>query len=327
MAQVNNLKTNNRATACISPINESFSGQSSTYGVPYSRSSSSYGTSVGSHRRTVSAFSSLADLKAQQRELSQARSMNVRIKVKNDAGSECIMTAIPESHKKQPSSSTIPMPTSADMKLLGLSQPHTTHSSSTHHANRRIARPTPSSLNRTVTYPYPYDKRDEDSRLTSDGPESRIFRKTGGLINTTGAEKRTQVSPESNNETQDEHNVNFIREMNTMSSELQPPEIVLSPSSNKVVHDDVSELMHNSESDLSIDAARLKQKDESETTRPRITKMRQSFKKQAKRPLKFAKKMLFRVGKRVKNALCKSKDKFLNKKKDVELERSMGYLL
>ncbi len=319
MAQVNGFKMKNRTTSCVSPIQESLSGQSSTYGVVQSRSSSSYGTSSSTHthRRTVSAFSSLADLKAQQRELSQARAKNIRIKVKNDVGSECVMTAIPESHKKQPSSSTVPLPTDADMKLLGLS------------AKNSILRPTSLSLTRNVTYPYPIERRDEESKQSSDGAEDRIFRKTGGLINTTGTEKRTQVSPEGNDEAHQEHTINFIEEMNSMTSELQPPGIVLSPSSNVVVHDNVSELMYNSESDLSYDATRSKKEDESESTkkRPTITKMKQSFKKQAKKPLHFAKKVIFRVGKRVKNALVKQKDKFMNKKTDVELERSKGYLL
>ncbi len=72
------------------------------------------------HRRrsSLSAFSSLADLKARQQELSSTsmgvKRRNVRI-VNNDAGTECVMTAMPPVRE-------ITIPTIADLRILGLCQ-------------------------------------------------------------------------------------------------------------------------------------------------------------------------------------------------------------
>ena len=66
----------------------------------------------------VSAFSSLNDLKAKQKQL-RHKNKKVRLKMGGSIPSECIMTAIPESHFATANRSS--GPTEADLKLLGLS--------------------------------------------------------------------------------------------------------------------------------------------------------------------------------------------------------------
>jgi len=104
--------------SCLSPIPESLG--------EYSQSSASASASAGhrstskptAHRRNVSAFSSLNDLKSQMRQMSH-QNQNFRLRVGGDVGSDCVMTAIPESHFMQKMGG----PNEADMKLLGFSLP------------------------------------------------------------------------------------------------------------------------------------------------------------------------------------------------------------
>jgi hypothetical protein len=99
--------------SCLSPIQESLSGENS-YGTAMSPHSSYMGHSP---MRNVSAFSSWNDLKAQQRQL-QSTNKNVRLKMGGVIPRDFVMRAIPESHfgKVKRMSS----PTEADFKVLGL---------------------------------------------------------------------------------------------------------------------------------------------------------------------------------------------------------------
>lgn len=71
-----------------------------------------------SHRRGVSAFSSLAELKVQQKILQQNKP--IHFTVGGNIRSECVMNAIPESHFVQKNKG----PNEKDLELLGFTLPH-----------------------------------------------------------------------------------------------------------------------------------------------------------------------------------------------------------
>jgi len=102
--------------SCLSPIQEYNEYLASSQGS--SQGSSYKSRSQSAHRRNVSAFSTVAELRAEQKYL-QSKNKNIRFKVGGDVRSECVMTAIPESHNMQRTNE----PTDADMKLLGLTLP------------------------------------------------------------------------------------------------------------------------------------------------------------------------------------------------------------
>jgi hypothetical protein len=96
---------------CLSPIQECNEKMAFSQGSHTSRPQSA-------HRRNVSAFSTVAELRAEQKFL-LSKNKNIRFRVGGNVRSECIMTAITESHNMQRTN----VPTEADMKLLGLTLP------------------------------------------------------------------------------------------------------------------------------------------------------------------------------------------------------------
>lgn len=111
----------------LSPIQESLSDQTGN------RSQSPYSSVMArSHLRKISDFSSLNDLWARQRQLNQNKNANARIKIGGNVSSDCVMTAIPESHFVKRNTG----PTDADMKLLGLRLPNINDNNLTDQTNQ-----------------------------------------------------------------------------------------------------------------------------------------------------------------------------------------------
>ena len=111
----------------LSPIQESLSDQTGN------RSQSPYSSIMArSHLRKISDFSSLNDLWARQRQLNQNKNANARIKIGGNVSSDCVMTAIPESHFVRRNTG----PTDADMKLLGLRLPNINDNNLTDQTNQ-----------------------------------------------------------------------------------------------------------------------------------------------------------------------------------------------
>jgi hypothetical protein len=102
----NSRTRHSKAMSCLSPIQECSS--------EYSHAS----RTMPSHRRGVSAFSSLAELKVQQKILQKNKP--IHFTVGGNIRSECVMTAIPESHFVQKNRG----PNEKDLELLGLTLPH-----------------------------------------------------------------------------------------------------------------------------------------------------------------------------------------------------------
>lgn len=99
-------KRYDKTMSCLSPIQECNS--------EYSHAT----RTLPSHRRCVSAFSSLAELKVQQKLLQQNKP--IQFTVGGNVRSECVMTAIPESHFVQKNRG----PNEKDLELLGFRLPH-----------------------------------------------------------------------------------------------------------------------------------------------------------------------------------------------------------
>lgn len=121
---------NDKKMSCLSPIQEC----SSEYNHHASQT-------LPSHRRSVSAFSSLAELKIQQKLLQ--RNKPIQFTVGGNVRSECVMTAVPESHFCQKNRG----PNEKDLELLGFALPNM-HESTLRHAKDKCS----------------FELRDEDSR-------------------------------------------------------------------------------------------------------------------------------------------------------------------
>lgn len=116
--------------SCLSPIPEC-SDYRLNYSGDHASRSSHQQQQPPSHRRGISAFSSLAELKVQQKVLQQTKP--IHFTVGGSVRSECVMTAVPESHFVRKCRG----PNEKDMELLGLTLPQIRDPHPLHHEQNK----------------------------------------------------------------------------------------------------------------------------------------------------------------------------------------------
>uniref|UniRef100_A0A6S8SRL2 Uncharacterized protein n=1 Tax=Chaetoceros debilis TaxID=122233 RepID=A0A6S8SRL2_9STRA len=308
----------------LSPVQECFSegsvksrGSILSHGSIQMSPSSTMSPSVPCHRTKVSAFSSLADLKAQQREISNARNNKVTLRIKNDAGTgECVMTVIPEAHYKNRRGRSA---TAADFELLGLPNlPPLTRDekySTPTRPPRPSTAPTYLSSNGKVS-----DRRDDDDNLNrdcKDGESSRMTnnKSTGGSIS--------------------------LEQMDTIRIDMDtlPNSVVTESTIGETVGDKIASGIKRVASPTSSEILPQDDSvaDDADVSKTDTTKkeniMMMKVKKKLQKPLKLVKKVFFKVGKKASNRAKKVKafirkgGGIFTKKEEIKFERSPGYLL